>query len=291
MSRWMNVGEVSSMGAYMYPEKIAVKDSRRSLTYKELNDRANRLANALTDLGLSKGDKFAIIAYNRFEWMEIYTAAAKAGLVAVPIMFRLEPPEYQYILEGFDRTWSRWTSETHKDYTHIPEGWYTFRVRSKNIFGETSDEASISFLILAPWFRSSWAYFAAFVFLVMITYFSVRTVINRTRQKAIAERMKVYAIEKAAVEKLRSRVAADFHDELGNRITRISLFGEILLSSLKDRNETAQKYINKIIDNADTLYNETRDFIWQLDPKKDSLYDVSIITNRKIFGIKIRKGN
>jgi len=100
MSRWMNVGEVSSMGAYMYPEKIAVKDSRRSLSYKELNDRANRLANALAGLGLSKGDKFAIIAYNRVEWMEIYCAAAKAGLVAVPIMFRLEPPEYQYMLDN-----------------------------------------------------------------------------------------------------------------------------------------------------------------------------------------------
>jgi len=95
----MHVGEILDMAAYLYPEKIVAKDSSRSLTYKALNDRCVRLANGLLEMGLEKGDKFAIIAYNCVEWMEIFGAAAKAGLVAVPIMFRLAPPEYQYILE------------------------------------------------------------------------------------------------------------------------------------------------------------------------------------------------
>ena len=106
MGEWLNVGETLRMGAYMYPDKIAVKDSDRSMTYTEVNDRSNRLANALSELGLKKDDKFAIIAFNCIEWVEIYTAAAKAGLVAVPIMFRLAPATWAKKMRMVIITWS-----------------------------------------------------------------------------------------------------------------------------------------------------------------------------------------
>ena len=54
--------------------------------------RAHRLANALLGLGLAKGDRVALLAYNCIEWMEMYAALAKAGLVGVPINFRLVGP-------------------------------------------------------------------------------------------------------------------------------------------------------------------------------------------------------
>jgi len=66
--------------------------------------------------------------------------------------------QFQYLLEGFDEDWSPWFSETKKDYTNIPEGEYTFKVRSKNIFNSVSNEDSFTFSILAPWYRSWWAY-------------------------------------------------------------------------------------------------------------------------------------
>ncbi len=99
MSRWMHVGEVLDMAAYLYPDKMGAKDLVRSLTFREWNERCNRLANGLLDMGLKKGDKVAIIAYNCLEWMEMYGAFAKSGLIAVPIMFRLTPHEYHYILD------------------------------------------------------------------------------------------------------------------------------------------------------------------------------------------------
>ena len=100
MSRWMHVGEVLDMAAYLYPDKMGAKDLYRSLTFREWNERCNRLANGLLDMGLKKGDKVAVLAYNCLEWMEIYGALAKNGLIAVPIMFRLTPHEYHYILEN-----------------------------------------------------------------------------------------------------------------------------------------------------------------------------------------------
>ena len=99
MSRWQNAGEVLATNAVLFPDKMGAKDLSRSMTFKEWNDRSCRLANALLGLGLQKGDRFAIIAYNSVEWMEMYAAAAKSGLVAVPVMFRLAPPEYEYILK------------------------------------------------------------------------------------------------------------------------------------------------------------------------------------------------
>lgn len=100
MGSFMTISEALTMGAYLYPEKVAAKDLNRSMNYSELNERCCRLANGLMSLGLKKGDRFVAIAYNCVEWIEFYCAAAKAGLVAVPIMFRLIPSEYKFVLEN-----------------------------------------------------------------------------------------------------------------------------------------------------------------------------------------------
>ena len=81
------------------PHKPAARDSARSLSYAQWHARASRLANALLGLGLTKGDRVALLAYNCAEWMEIYAALAAAGLVAVPINFRLSGPEIAYIVQ------------------------------------------------------------------------------------------------------------------------------------------------------------------------------------------------
>jgi acyl-CoA synthetase (AMP-forming)/AMP-acid ligase II len=95
----LNLGEVVAAHARLNPDKVAARDSRRALTFAQWNQRACRLANALTGRGLEKGDRVALLAYNCIEWMEMYVALAKAGLVAVPVNFRLVGPEIQYIAE------------------------------------------------------------------------------------------------------------------------------------------------------------------------------------------------
>jgi acyl-CoA synthetase (AMP-forming)/AMP-acid ligase II len=102
MSQLLHLGEAVSRNARLFPHKIGARDLTRSMTFRQWNDRACRLANALLGIGLSKGDRVAILAYNRLEWMEIYVALAKAGLVAVPINFRLVGPEIRYIVDDAD---------------------------------------------------------------------------------------------------------------------------------------------------------------------------------------------
>ena len=94
---WMNLGQMLKLNARKYPETICLMDDGRSFTFPETNRRVCRLANALLDLGLSPGDKFSVLLENSIEIVELYLAAAKAGLVINPINFRLTADDVAYI--------------------------------------------------------------------------------------------------------------------------------------------------------------------------------------------------
>jgi len=94
-----NIGEIALINARYYPDKRAVVDSPKEFTWKEVNERSNRLANALKGLGCKKGDRLAVLAYNASEYVEITFACAKTGLVIVPLNFRLSIKETECILQ------------------------------------------------------------------------------------------------------------------------------------------------------------------------------------------------
>ena len=100
MSQLANAGDVLAMHARLYPDKIGARDLDRQMTFAVWHARTCSLANALLGIGLTKGDRVCILAYNCVEWLEIYVAAAMTGLVAVPVNFRLGGAEIQYIVEN-----------------------------------------------------------------------------------------------------------------------------------------------------------------------------------------------
>lgn len=90
-----------------------------------------------------------------------------------------EKTEYQYYLENFDQGWSSWMQKTEKEYTNLPEGDYTFHIRSRNIYGTLSEAQPFTFTILPPFYRSSIAYAlysisAIFLFVMMFQYLNKR---------------------------------------------------------------------------------------------------------------------
>ncbi|MGH8784523.1 MAG: class I adenylate-forming enzyme family protein [Cupriavidus necator] len=97
MNHLLTVADAVATHARLTPNKLGARDSRRRLTFAQWNERAARLGHGLRGLGLQKGDRVALLAYNCVEWMEMYVALARAGLVAVPINFRLTAPEIAYI--------------------------------------------------------------------------------------------------------------------------------------------------------------------------------------------------
>ncbi|WCK53369.1 long-chain-fatty-acid--CoA ligase [Aneurinibacillus sp. Ricciae_BoGa-3] len=83
---------------YHYPNKTAVIDGDRRITYREIQKRINRLANALQQQGITKGDRIAILSPNRLEMFEVFYAAFYLGALIVPLNTRLVPAEYEYIV-------------------------------------------------------------------------------------------------------------------------------------------------------------------------------------------------
>src|SRR5512136_747875 len=79
-------------------DREAVVDGQRRLSYRALNRRVNRLARALQSMGLKQGDRIAVLGYNGLEYVETIFAAAKLGLILVPLNWRLAPAELAFIL-------------------------------------------------------------------------------------------------------------------------------------------------------------------------------------------------
>ena len=80
----------------MTPDKAAIIFEDQPITFKEFNEETNRAAHYLMSLNLKKGDRVAILALNCPEFIAVYFAAAKLGLILVPLNFRLVGPELEY---------------------------------------------------------------------------------------------------------------------------------------------------------------------------------------------------
>ena len=100
MNQFAHVGDALAIYARFFPDKIGARDLDRAMTFRAWYGRACRLANALLGIGLVKGDRVCVLAYNCIEWLEIYVAVALAGLIAVPINFRLVGKEIRFIVEN-----------------------------------------------------------------------------------------------------------------------------------------------------------------------------------------------
>ena len=96
----MVLGEILLRNATRTPDRLAVvdKSTNTTCTYGELNARVNRLAHALTDAGVRKGDRVAIVQHNCLQYIETFFAVMKIGAVLTAIDFRVTPRELQYLL-------------------------------------------------------------------------------------------------------------------------------------------------------------------------------------------------
>ena len=80
--------------ARIQPEGECAVFGEQSPSYAEADAEANRIANALAASGLERGDRAAVLAKNCLEYALFYYGASKAGVVPVPLHYRLAPPEW-----------------------------------------------------------------------------------------------------------------------------------------------------------------------------------------------------
>jgi len=90
---------------------------------------------------------------------------------------------YQHYLHPYEETWSVWNTRNSTEYTNLREGTYTFRVRSKNISGEVSQEATYVFTVMPPWYRTYWAYIAGFLAVTGLFFGNYRLISRKFRRQ------------------------------------------------------------------------------------------------------------
>ncbi|RMI06835.1 MAG: hypothetical protein D6681_08190, partial [Calditrichaeota bacterium] len=180
---------------------------------------------------------------------------------------------YAYKLEGFDADWIYCGTRRYVSYTNLPPGRYTFRVKGANNDGIWNTEgAALTLVVHPPFWRTWWFYLLTGALILGGGILGYRSSVQRKLRRAL-ELERVRAEEN---ERVRTKAAHDFHDELGHKLTRISLFTEILKRRLNDAPVEIQEYLSRIGETAKGLSGGMRDFIWALDPEKDSLYEVAI---------------
>ncbi len=98
------LGDIARCSARSFSGRTAIVFEGTSLTYRELNERVNRLCSALQSQGVGKGDRLAVLSENTHKYLEIYFAAGKLGVSVTPLNFRLADPELRQILDHSEST-------------------------------------------------------------------------------------------------------------------------------------------------------------------------------------------
>jgi ligand-binding sensor domain-containing protein/signal transduction histidine kinase len=191
--------------------------------------------------------------------------------------------KFKYLLQNFDKTWSQPSSTNYVTYSNLPPGDYVFRVIATNSQGSWSDEEVLySFTVKSPFYQT-----ASFVVGVIILLAGAITLTLYLRVKQrINKVMMLERIRAKEQETLRKEIARDFHDEMGNQLTRIINYISLLkLNGNGHKDSSHQDLYTKVEDSAKYLYTGTRDFIWSIDPGNDELSKLFIYI--RDFGEKL----
>ncbi len=177
---------------------------------------------------------------------------------------------YKYILEGFDTHWSKPIKSTQVTYSSLPPGSYTFKLMTTDRKGAWSDKIlEYAFVVNAPFYKKISFIMTVIILLAgLITLFFYVRVRHRVNKMLELERIRI-----KEQETLRKEIARDFHDEMGNQLTRIINYVSLLNLNSKGQKSgfTQIDLYKKVEDAAKYLYSGTRDFIWAIDPVNDEL--------------------
>ncbi len=188
---------------------------------------------------------------------------------------------YSYKLWPLDARFSAQVNNNVVDYPSLPPGNYTFYVRSSNLAGASSNVASFSFEIIPAYYQTALFKVAIVIFLFLISVATWKYFRLKEEQK----RRLIAHLRLEEQVKIRKQTAEDFHDDLGNKLTRINVLSDILYKKVDVTFSDQRKIIDQIKENADALFTGSKHILWALDPDNDRLSEV--LTHVKEFGIDL----
>ena len=140
---------------------------------------------------------------------------------SAPLFEQQSNIDYSYYLEGFDKDWSEWSRKSEKDYTNLPAGSYTFKVKARNNLRNESAAHSYSFSVMPPWYQTTIAYVLYCVLLITFGYLLYRKQqkkLLRERQKHIEEQKRTVYLHQLELEKSEKEVVKLRNEKLETEI-------------------------------------------------------------------------
>jgi signal transduction histidine kinase len=186
-----------------------------------------------------------------------YDNYLEIGFTAVDSL-PIEKLTYRFRLAGVDTGWVE-TEQRFVQYKNLDDGNYTFEVKAGNGSGDWSEAAKIDFVLEPPFWEKLW--FALLIALLTVGS-AVYFITFRVRQLL-------------AIERLRTRIAADLHDNIGAGLTEISILSEVGAKKISQQPQNgAVEHFGKISHISRGLVDRMNDIVWLVNPKRDSLYDL-----------------
>ncbi len=168
-------------------------------------------------------------------------------------------PRYQYRLDGADAQWSPPLEERSVIYANLRPGRYRFRVRAIRNDGTASPEpAEVAFTVLPPYWQRSGFLLAGAAAILAAAYG-----LHRYRLRGAL-----------ALERVRTRIATDLHDDVGSSLSQIAILAEIARQQPDDAMPKARQILARIAGVSRSVVDSLGDTIWAIDPQKDRLLDL-----------------
>ena len=167
---------------------------------------------------------------------------------------------YAYRLEGFDGQWIMCGARHTASYTNLDGGTYVLRVRGANNDGVWSPVGASLTIVVSPPFWETWP----FRLLVAALIGGIPFFMYRARFRRLL-----------AVERTRSQIARDLHDELSATLSGINFFTLAILRDAENRvSDGSRRFLSLIHESAASLQESVSDIIWTVNPGQDRWEDV-----------------
>ena len=163
---------------------------------------------------------------------------------------------YYYMLEGIDKDWKKVNEISQVDYNYLPSGRYTFLVKAENADGTPSRNISkLNIKIDPPVYKTWWFYSIVILFGAVLLF-----LIDKERMR-----------RKAAMQKMRTDIAGNLHEEVNTALNKINILSEMArLKSDKDPVKSTE-YLEQIHTKSHDMIIAMDDMLWSIDPVNDSM--------------------
>ncbi len=175
---------------------------------------------------------------------------------------------FLYKLDGYDNTWIQANNKENIRYSNLPYGNYTLMVQAVNANGiKSATVYELPIKIKTPWHKSRLFRLLMLAIIICSIITLVRSYYKRKLQKRLAILEKQQAIEKE-----RTRIATDMHDDFGANLSRIKFLSEKI--KIQSSNDLLTTDLEKISSYSDEMSEKMNEIVWALNQKNDTLGDL-----------------